>query len=1050
MKHKHLLLIALLLPLSALSAFAQHVVQGKVTDVKGEPIPGASVFELGTQNGVITDLDGLYIIEVKQGASLEVAFLGMKTVTVAVNSRKTINITLEDDSTVLDEVVVVGYGTQKRQSVTGAVSQVSGDKIAKAPAQTVTNMMGGVIPGVISYQASGVPGGDGSTLLVRGSGVKAIVDGVERGITDLDPNEIESISVLKDASATAIYGFDSGAVMIITTKRGDNKASRVNYKGSMTVSSNAMNLELLDGPSFAKWYNLARVMDGDDPVFTQEQVDAMLNGDDSDGWGNTNWYREVFGKGVTQSHSLSVTGGTDKINYFATIGYYNQQGNVKGYSHNRINLRSNIEAKVGKNVTLEVGLTGRFTTTSRPGLTADPDASNHIGIMLMRVHPYVPKTYKGVMTATYTGSEVNNVAGYLDGSAGYADSYGNVFEGNASLRYDAPFLKGLSAKAMVAYDVHNSFYKSVSKPFQVMVATLPTSVAESTGPQLGISYKQVQGFKWLSQQSTSSGYGLTDNIVANFSVDFNRSFGLHDVGAMALMELRHREYKDLSGVGYGYDIPALDDLAFATDKTNTTSSGSSSHYKAMGYVYRVTYAYDNRYLAEFSGRVDGLYTFYGSTKPWGFFPAGSIGWRIDKESWFNVPVIDMLKVRYGTGIQGSSSGVAAYTYADQFNLSKTVAVIGGQAVSALSTDAPGDPDLTWSKTWSNNIGVDLNMFSGKLRFEGDVFYKYLYDLIGSNSGSYPASWGGRYPSYMNSNKQDHRGFDFLLAWRERKNDFSYGIEVVGSHTYRRWLYYAGDAANWPDYWKVTGKEVGAVLGFVALGLFQTEDEIANSPTIEGTQAKVGDIKYLDRNGDGKITYSQDMGYVGKSVYPKYEGGLNLDFAWKGFDLTLRWTYAFGRDVALTGVYTSSGSAGIQDNTAYTKAFYHGGNSPRFLVENMWLDPAAAAQFGIQVDNSKARFPRLGMNTTNNNAYSSTWWYENGNYLRMKNFQFGYTIPSKVVRKAGLSSCRVYVEGTNLLTFSALTKYNIDPEMPSVNNGYYPQQKLMGFGVDVSF
>ena len=1050
MNFKHLFLTAAVLMLAAFQGLAQTTVRGKVTDVQGLPVPGASVFELGTQNGVITDLDGLYSIRVAPEATLEVSFLGMKTVKVPVRGRTTINVTLEDDTSVLEEAVVVGYGTQKRESITGAISQVAGDKLTKAPAQTVTNMMGGVIPGVISYQASGVPGGDGSTLLVRGSGVKAIVDGVERSITDLDPSEIESISVLKDASAAAVYGFDSGAVMIITTKRGDNKPARVNYKGSRTISSNAMNLELLDGPGFAFYYNLARAMDGDDPIFTQQQVDAMLNGDDSDGWGNTNWYKEVFGKGVTDSHSLSVTGGTDKINYFATIGYYSQEGNVQGYSHDRINLRSNIEAKVGENVTLNVGLTGRFTTTKRPGLTADPDASNHIGIMLMRVHPYVPKTFGGYMTGTYTGSEINNVAGYLDGSGGYGNSYGNVFQGNASLRYDVPFIKGLSAKAMVAYDVTNSFYKNVSKPFYVMAPTLPTSIEDATGPMLGISYNLVQGYKWLSKQTTTSGYGLTDNILANFNLEYSGTFGAHEIGAMALMEMRHQEYKSVSGTGVDFEIPDLDDISFATDKTNTLAYGTSSHYKAMGFAYRVSYSYDHRYLAEISGRYDGLYTFYGSTQPWGFFPAASIGWRIDRESWFDASWVDLLKVRYGTGLQGSSSGVAAYTYADQFLLTTAAAVIGGKTVSALSTDTPGDPDLTWSKTWSNNIGVDFNAFGSRLRFEGDVFYKYLYDLVGSNSGSYPASWGGRYPAYVNSNKQDHRGFDFLLAWKDRKGDFSYGVEVVGSHTYRRWLYYGGDAANWPDYWKVTGKEVGSVIGFVALGLFQSEEEIANSPTIEGTQAKVGDIKYLDRNGDGKITYSQDMGYVGASVYPKYEGGLNLDFGWKGFDLTMRWTYAFGRDVALTGVYTSSGSAGIQDNTAYTKAFYHGGNSPRFLVENMWLDPAIAAQYGLEVDNSKARFPRLGINTTNNNAYSSTWWYENGNYLRLKNFQIGYTIPPRILRKVGLSSCRVYFEGTNMLTFSGLTKYNIDPEMPSVNNGYYPQQRLTGFGIDLSF
>ncbi len=1042
---KYRLFAALVAVFACFPAFAQSVT-GVVTDTEGEPVVAASVLVTGTRNLVMTASDGRYSISAKEGDVLEFSMIGKKTLTARVGRSLRVDVVLEDDMTMLEDVVVIGYGTQKRQSITGAVSKVDGDKLAKAPAQSVTNMLGGVIPGVISYQSSGVPGGDGSSLLIRGSGVKAIVDGVERSIGDLDPNEIESISVLKDASAAAVYGFDSGAVMIITTKRGDNQAARVSYHGSLTFSSNAMNLELLDGYNYAKYYNMARQMDGDPEVFTQEQVAAMYNNDDTDGWGNTNWYKEVFGTGHTQNHSVSVTGGNDKFNYFATVGYYDQQGNVRGYSHSRINLRSNVEAKVGKNVTLNVGLAGRFTTTKRAAITADPDASNHIGIMLMRVHPYVPKTYNGLPTATYTGSEVNTISGYLDGSGGYGLSRGNVFQGNVSLRYDAPFLKGLSAKAMVAYDVTNAYSKAMSQPFSVSIATLPTDVSQSTGPLLGMSYATVNGFKWLSQMTATEGYGLTDNIVTNFNIEFNRSFDKHEVGLLALMETRHQEYNGFGGTGYGFDIPALHDLDFATDKTNNNVYGSSSHYKSLGFVYRASYNYDNKYMAELSGRYDGLYTFYGSTRPWGFFPAASIGWRLDREEWFTASWVDLLKFRYGTGLQGSSSGVAPYTYADLFNLFSNAAVLGGQTTSALATASPGDPDLTWSKVWSNNFGVDLTLWNGMLRFEGDVFYKYLYDMIGGNTGTYPASWGGRYPAYTNINKQDHVGFDFLLEHRNKISDFSYGIQVVGSHVKRRWLLYGGDQENWPDYWKLTGKEVGAVVGFVALGLFQNQDEIDNSPTIPGSTAKPGDIKYLDRNGDGKITYDQDMGYVGKSVYPKYEGGLNIDLAWKGIDVTMRWTYAFGRDVALTGVYTSSGSAGIMDNTAYTKPFYHGGNSPLFLLEGTWKDP----ELFNGVDNSNARFPRLALNTTNNNAFSSTWWYENGNYLRLKNMQIGYTFPATWMRKIGFRSCRIYLEGTNLLTFSRLTKYNIDPEMPSVNNGYYPQQRLMGFGVDVSF
>lgn len=270
------------------------------------------------------------------------------------------------------------------------------------------------------------------------------------------------------------------------------------------------------------------------------------------------------------------------------------------------------------------------------------------------------------------------------------------------------------------------------------------------------------------------------------------------------------------------------------------------------------------------------------------------------------------------------------------------------------------------------------------------------------------------------------------------NEFSYGVSLIGSYTYRRWLRYT-DAVNTPDYRKLTGKEVGSVLGFIADGLFQSQEEIDNSATVPGVVARPGDIKYRDRNGDGKITYDQDMGYVKGSVYPHFEGGINFDAAWKGFDLSMKWTYALGRTVALTGVYSSSGSEGVMDHTAYTRPFYHDGNSPKYLAEDSWTE-----------SNTGARFPRLSVNPTSNNAYSSTWWYENGNYLRLKNLQIGYTLPKKWMDVIGFESMRVFLEGTNLLTFSSLTKYNIDPEMPSVNNGYYPQQMLLGGGLSLQF
>ncbi|MBR1574316.1 MAG: TonB-dependent receptor [Bacteroidales bacterium] len=1036
---------ALIAVFTCFQVFAQSTVTGIVTDAEGEPLVAAGVQVVGTKNLVMTASDGRYSIKAQKGDVLEFTMIGKKTQTVTYNGQARVNVILEDDVNLLEDVVVIGYGTQKRQSITGAISKVDGDKLAKAPAQNVTNLMGGVIPGVISYQSSGVPGGDGSSLLVRGQGVKAIVDGVARSIDDLDPNEIESISVLKDASAVAVYGFDAGAVIITTTKRSDNQKSRISYHGTMTFSSNALQLELLDGPAYAYYYNLGRQMDGNTPVFSRKMVEAMTNGDDSDGWGNTNWYKEVFGTGITHNHTISAQGGTDRINYFATIGYYKQNGNVSGYSHDRINIRSNVEAKIAKNLTLTVGLLGRFTRTDAAGISADPDSWNNLGIQLMRIHPYVPKTFEGYTTATRNASSVSAIKGFLD-DGGYSWSKGNLFQGTGTLRYDVPFIKGLSLKAMVAYDVNQSYYKSHANPFDVMVATRPLSMTVDAGdPLLGIRYTLANGFPSLTQTQVSQGTSNYNQLITNLSAEYGRTFGKHEVSALVLMESNATEYGGFGGTGYNFAVAALDDLNFAQDKEKNAVSGSSSHYRSLGFVGRLNYSYDNRYLLELSGRIDGLYTFYGSTKVWGVFPGASFGWRIDREKWFNAPAVNLLKFRVGTGMTGSASGVAAYTYANQMQLMNATAVIGGKTASSFYTTVPGDPDLTWAKNFQVNVGVDLNMWDGKLRFEGDVFYKYLYDMIAGAGNLYPASWGGRYPSYTNANKQDHRGFEFLLEHRNRVQDFSYGVSLVGSYTYRRWLKYS-DSANWPDYWKLTGKEVGSVIGFIAQGLFQSQEEIDNSPTIPGNKPRVGDIKYVDRNGDGKITYDQDMGYVGSSVFPKFEGGINFDAAWKGFDFVMRWTYGLGRTIALTGVYSMEGSAGIQDNTAFTKPFYHDGNSPLFLLEN-----------SLQIDadgkilNPDARFPRLTVDAPNtNNAYSSTWWYENGDYIRLKNIQLGYSLPKKWMKAIGMQSCRVFVEGTNLLTFSHVTKYNIDPEMPSVNNGYYPQQRLMGFGIDLKF
>jgi hypothetical protein len=363
-------------------------------------------------------------------------------------------------------------------------------------------------------------------------------------------------------------------------------------------------------------------------------------------------------------------------------------------------------------------------------------------------------------------------------------------------------------------------------------------------------------------------------------------------------------------------------------------------------------------------------------------------------------------------------------------------VINGVALNGFNTSIPANTSLTWAKSLNYNLGFDATLWDGLLGMEFDVFYKYLYDMVTGSVGAYPDSFGGFVVSQINADKQDHKGFEVSLSHRKTIGDFSYRMVVNGTYTKRRWLKYSGDSDNTPDWQKLTGKEVGAQVGYIDLGLFQDWDDIANSPTMIGYAVRPGDIKYLDRNGDGVISYNQDRGYVGRNAHPKFVGGFNFDAAWRGVDFSFLLQGALGRDVALTGVYPTW----IMDNTSMTKTFYHDGNSPKYLVENSWRE-----------DNKNAEFPRLNIvPASTNNGYSSTFWYRNGDYLRLKSMQLGYTLPAKWMTPARIHKARVYAEGQNLLTFSGLSKYNIDPEQPGVSSGYYPQQRIFSFGLNLTF
>ncbi len=1029
------LLAAFLLVLSPTIGWAQNTVKGTVVDEAGEPIIGATVIVAGSQTGTTTDVNGHFALQnIAKESVLQVSFIGYQTVNVPVNGATNLVVELKSDAEKIDEVVVVGYGVQKKASVTAAISQISGTELEKAPVGDVTNMLAGRVAGVTAVQQSGQPGADASSIMVRGQSVLYIVDGVPREINQINPEDIESISILKDASAAAVYGLDGNTVIIVTTKRGTKGEATISYKGSFGVSANANPMELLDGPGYAYWYNKALEMDGKQPVFTGEIVQKMIN--EEDGWGNTNWYDKVFDVGTNMSHTISATGGNEKMNYFASIGMFDQKGNVKNFDFTRYTLRTNLTAKIANNLTLEVGISGRIQDHDQPTYSANDADWNNVAQQAMRVHPYVPEkvTIDGeeYSTATSTASAtVNPIAAYEQ--SGYNKRRATYIEPNISLRWDLPWVKGLSAKFFASYDMSFTHTKLLSTPYELALADFRY---DDNGYISGLNYTVSQTYSGLgSENSLQEASYYSTRAITQTSLSFDRTFGKHRVAALALMETRDNKSNNHWGRMYNLNFTHLPELDFGDASSEKRSiGGMSDHTRQVGFVARLNYDFDDRIYVELSGRYDGTYLFAADTR-WGFFPAASAGWRISEEEWFDAEWVDNLKLRGGVGLTGTSA-VNAYSFLSSMSISDgNAVVIGGIGQNSIYTTGVASPNLTWEKNLNYNVGVDATFWGGKLGIEADLFYTYKYDMLASASGAYPPSVGGYYPTYENTNKQDIRGFEFTLSHNNRVGDFKYGVKFMGSYAKRRWLYYSGDADNAPDYQKLTGKEVGSVIGFISKGLFQSEEELLNSPTMIGKPIRVGDIKYEDRNGDGKISYEQDRGYVGSSVYPKFTAGLSFNCEWKGIDASFLLQGATGSTIALTGVYASSS---IMDNTSMTKPFYHDGNTPLYLVENSWTP-----------DNPGAYFPRLSLESSSSNAHASTHWYRPGDYLRLKTAQIGYTLPQSLTKKAGISRLRIYVEGSNLFTLSHVGKYNIDPELPSVNNGYYPQQRVMSIGLNIT-
>ena len=1028
--------------------FAQKIV-GTVTDEQGEPLIGATVMVEGTTTGSTTDIDGKYSVNAKKGQILTFSYVGMDTQKMKVGNAKVIDVVLKQNAANLDEVIVVGYGKQKKSSLTGAVSAIKGEELTVAPTTQLTQMLAGKVAGLSSIQTSGEPGVDQASIRIRGS-VKAvtyIVDGVPRSIDEIDPNDIESLSVLKDAAATAVYGLNAaGGVIIVTTKRGGKGAPKVTYDGSVGASVNANFPKFMNGLEFMNYYNMADMMDQMAngtitdrsqyvPKYTQDMFNLVANGDPTDGYENYDYIGKVFGTGLTHKHTVSMQGGTENHNYYASVGYLNQQGNIDNFEYNRYSMRFNLDSKIAKYWTLTMGASGFVSDRRQPGYDSGgaDNGSYEAGYMSIAkqtigMHPYLAPQMDGIYTGI-TSSNMSNPNSPLAAiyESGWKKTNSLELRSNIALQFDVPWVKGLSAKITGAYDYTNSRNKNLDTPFYVM------EYSKASG-----TFTKVLGEKGSSilvGEGSTYGQQFLGNAQINYDNTFNE---VHNVSALVLME--GREYRSNGHSAYAKDLSfaELPELSYGT---MSDLGGWSNRSRQMGYVFRANYNYDQKYYAEFSGRYDGSYKFSGNTsgKRWAFFPSGSVAWRISKEQFMEGTKdwLSDLKVRASMGLIGDDSGSSAYAFLSTYAFGSKI-FLDNTTMNSVYLNYIANPNLTWTKTRSLNYGFDATLWNGLLAVEFDAFYNYTYDILQSLGSDYPPSMGGYYESYGNIGATDAKGIDVLVTHNHKfmlaGKPFHYSVGANVSWAKNRWIKYP-DAANTPEWQKVTGTSLNATYGWVADGLFRSEEEIDNSAWF-GTRPNVGDIKYVDRNGDGKIDYD-DRGRIGRGLRPEITYGFTLSADWNGIDVNAQFTGGAKFDVSMTGTYYN----GYDDNTIWTQSFKEGGNSPLYLVTNAW-----------SIDNPNGTMPRLTTGNTSHggdNGLASTFWFRKGDYLRLKSLQIGYTFPKQWMSKLSIEKLRIYFQGSNLFTIDDLPK-GFDPESPEVNNGYYPQQRTLMGGLTLTF
>jgi TonB-linked SusC/RagA family outer membrane protein len=997
-----------------ISAHAQKKVSGTVVDVKGETIIGANVIEKGTTNGTVTDVDGNFSLTVSNEAVLQVSFIGYITQDVPTGNRNSFNIQLKEDSQALEEVVVVGYGVQKKSTLTGSVAAIKSEQLTIAPVGNVTNALTGKLPGLITKQSSGLPGSDGASLNIRGFGSPlVIVDGVEASLGNIDPNQIETISILKDGAAS-IYGARAGnGVILITTKRGISQKPTITVNTSYTMQGVTNRIKTASSGQLSQMQREAHLNAGrpeETAPFTAEAVEKYFAGNDP-AYPSSDWYGFVFRDyAPQQNHNLSIRGGSEKIKYMGFFGYQDQETMVKanGGGYSRFNVQSNVDAAITKRLTLSVDILAAYENSKLPGR---PLTTGGGGAWqdLYATRPWYPTTLPDPTKNAYGGIDVGSVALSTNMDIwGYSLNKNKDLRGTISLTYDVPFIEGLKAKALVNYTDWQTYSKRFQKPYQFYTYNAAADLYT------------LSGNIWTAAEADES-INFNGRLTQQYSLNYDRLFNnAHHLTALALFESM-----DYSGNNFGasrrdFLTPAIEQL-FAGSAASMSNSGSASETGRASVIGRINYSYKDKYLLETILRADASAKFPDG-KRWGYFPSVSLGWVISQENFMkNISALEFLKLRGSYGSSGYD-GVGNFQYLAGYNISGTYQW-GDRFVSGLTPTGMANPLLTWEKMNVYNGGLDFSFLNHTVYGSLDAFYRIRDGIPATRNTSLPSTFGASLPM-ENINSLNDRGFELSLGTVKNNGDFRYDVSANISWSRAKWDHYEEAEYDDPDQKRQnqrSGQWTDRNFGYVSDGLFTSQEEINALPytyTALGGNASLrpGDVKFKDMNGDNVLDW-KDQQEIGKGNMPHWFYGINGSFTYRNFDFTALFQGAFG--------YSTTVYLGYESDTKYKLRWTETSNNPQALV------------------------PRRG--GSGSNDWNSDYWIRATSYLRLKNASLGYTLPKQWTGKAGIENLRLYVSATNLFTLSSLSEYCVDPEAPSSSvDAYYPIQRTISFGLNLSF